>query len=143
MRSAFLLLFTLVSFQGFSQKQEKGRLEVLDCHAFYAKMTGMLCNVLDVRSSAEFADGSIKGAKNLEWDSETFKDQAKLLPKNHPVFLFCQGGFRSGEAAQWFLKNGFTSVMVLENGFDAWLDASLPTTRKEVKTGAGSYSPED
>jgi rhodanese-related sulfurtransferase len=132
-----LLLFPLV---GFSQVSKKPRLEMLEPIVFQTKMVHMLGSLIDVRTPEEFAQGTIKGAKNLNWEDKTFKEAAAKLPKYMPVFIFCQGGFRSGEAAAWFLKQEFSSVIVLENGYDAWVGAGLPTTEKDAKPIApGSY----
>jgi rhodanese-related sulfurtransferase len=136
----YLFLILLIPFAGFSQISKKPRLEKLEPYVFQTKMVHMLGSVIDVRTPEEFAEGTIKGSKNLNWDDKTFKEEASKLPKYMPVFLFCQGGYRSGEAASWFLKQEFSSVIVLENGFDAWKAAGLPTTEKEAKPIApGSY----
>jgi rhodanese-related sulfurtransferase len=136
----YLCLFLLLPVIGFGQITKKPRLEMLEPYVFQTKMVHMLGSVLDVRTPEEFAAGTIKGAKNLNWEDKTFKEEAAKLPKHMPVFLFCQGGYRSGEAAAWFLKQEFSSVIVLENGFDAWKAAGLPTTEETVKPVApGSY----
>ncbi|MEX1188729.1 MAG: rhodanese-like domain-containing protein [Bacteroidia bacterium] len=135
-----ILLFSLTAIA----QKKTGRLEMLDPYAFNTKLIHMLGTLVDVRSPDEFNLGTIKGAKNLEWESLEFKEQAPNIAKYKPVFLFCQGGYRSGEAATWFLKNGFNSVIILENGYDAWKAFGFPTTEKEEieHQAPGSYDPE-
>jgi rhodanese-related sulfurtransferase len=139
-----LFLMLLIPFAGFAQVSKKPRLEKLDAYAFQTKMVHMLGSVIDVRTPEEYANGTIKGAKNLNWEDKLFKENAAKLPKYMPVFMFCQGGYRSGEAAEWFMKQGFSSVIILENGYDAWKAAGLPTTEKPAteSLSPGSYDPD-
>ena len=140
-----LCLMLLIPFVSLAQVQKKPRLEMLDPYAFQTKTVHMLGSVLDLRTPEEFAEGTIAGAKNLNWEDKLFKENAEKLPKYMPVFLFCQGGYRSGEAAQWFLKQNFSSVIILENGYDAWKMAGLPTTEKPSmdSSSPGSYDPDN
>ena len=57
--------------------------------------------IVDVRSPAEFANGHIKGAVNIEAGKLNAKDLAAKLPKNKVVIFNCSAGGRSMEA---FLK---------------------------------------
>jgi len=142
--SRLLCLLLLIPFPGFAQVNKKPRLEKLDPYAFQTKMVHMLGSVLDVRTPEEYASGSIQGAKNLNWEDKLFKENAAKLPKYMPVFLFCQGGYRSGEASEWFMKQGFSSIIILENGYEAWQMAGLPTTKKpdSDSSSPGSYDPD-
>jgi phage shock protein E len=139
--AAFCLM--ILPLAGFAQKKT-GRLEMLDPYAFQTKLIHMLGTLVDLRTPQEYEQGTIKGARNIEWDSEVFKEQAKKIPTYKPVFLFCQGGYRSGEAAKWFLEHEFSSVIILENGYDAWKSYGFPTTEKQEieKEAPGSYDPE-
>lgn len=124
MKNIFLLLSILVAIPTYAQK--KGRLEKLDPKAFQVKTIHLKGTLLDVRSKDEFRAEHIKSAKNLDWDSKEFKDIAKKLPRYEPVFVYCQGGYRSNLAAEWMLEEGFSTVIILDNGIDAWKDSGLP-----------------
>ncbi len=124
MKNIFLILSILVAIPAIAQK--KGRLEKLDPKAFQVKTVHLKGTILDVRNKDEFGAEHLKSAKNLDWDSKEFKEIAKKLPHYEPVFLYCQGGYRSNLAAEWFLEEGFSTVIVLDNGIDAWKDAGLP-----------------
>jgi rhodanese-related sulfurtransferase len=100
--------------------QNIGRLEILDTKAFDAKLVHIKGSLIDVRTPDEFTGGSIKGAKNINWESPSFKKEIKNIPTNQPVFIYCAGGYRSKQAAEWMVKNGFHTVIMLENGYDAW-----------------------
>lgn len=124
MKNIFLLFSILVAIPTYAQK--KGRLEKLDPKAFQVKTIHLKGTLLDVRSKDEFRAEHIKSAKNLDWDSKEFKDIAKKLPRYEPVFVYCQGGYRSNLAAEWMLEEGFSTVIILDNGIDAWKDSGLP-----------------
>jgi rhodanese-related sulfurtransferase len=139
--SLILLMLPLIT----QAQKSKGRLELLDPYAYQTKMIHMLGTLIDLRSQEEHERGTIKGSRNLEWESEKFKTEAPHIAKYKPVFLFCQAGYLSGEAAKWFLKHDFSTVIILDNGFSAWKEFGFPTTEQEDREqrAPGSYDPED
>ena len=97
-----------------------GRIERLDNQAFETKLVHERGVLIDLRSEAELKEGVIKGAKHAEWPSAAFEKMSDRIYKLEPVFLYCAGGYRSSEAAEWLLKRGFLNVKILEQGFDKW-----------------------
>jgi glyoxylase-like metal-dependent hydrolase (beta-lactamase superfamily II)/rhodanese-related sulfurtransferase len=74
--------------------------------------------VLDVREPGEFINGHIPGAVNLpQADLATRLDQ---VPCDRPVFVICQGGFRSLRAAQFLRQRGYSDVVSVTGGTEAW-----------------------
>ncbi len=65
--------------------------------------------IVDVRSSAEFSQGAIKGAINLPVDKLHLKTVAGL-DSGKPVVVYCRTGGRSARAQEWLLKQGFRAV---------------------------------
>ena len=117
----FLMLLLIVGIKISSFAQEgKGRIEVLDNKAFETKLIHERGVLVDLRSEAEIKDGIIKGARHAEWPGSEFEKMAERFYKMEPVFLYCAGGYRSQEAAEWLIKKGFQNVKILENGFDSW-----------------------
>jgi len=87
--------------------------------------------VVDVREPEEFASGHVPGAINLpQADLATRLDE---VPRDRPVFLICQGGFRSLRAAQFLSQRGFADVASVNGGTEAWRaaggDLILESTR--------------
>lgn len=83
--------------------------------------------LLDVRKPEEFTAGHIKGATLANWqDQEAFKTQAAKLDKTKPVYVYCLAGVRSAKAAGWLTEQGFTKVVNLEGGIEAWKKAGKP-----------------
>lgn len=123
------LIYLLFSF--FSIAQKNGRLEILDTKVFDTKLIHLKGNLIDIRTPEEFAEGAMKGAKNINWESKDFKKEMKEIASNQPVFIYCSGGYRSKEAGEWMIKNGFTTVIMLENGYDAWKEIHKSSNSQE------------
>ena len=79
--------------------------------------TGLL---LDVRTDAEFIEGHLKGATQLNFYEASFEASLDAMDKNIPVFVYCRSGGRSGKAAKKMKEKGFKSVYNLEGGIIAW-----------------------
>jgi rhodanese-related sulfurtransferase len=83
----------------------------------YTETTGAV--LVDVRTAGEFASGTIKGAKNIDFMSSSFKEQFAKLDKAKAYFLFCRSGNRSGQACSVLAKEGY-KVYNLNGGVGAW-----------------------
>ena len=75
--------------------------------------------LIDVRSSGEFASGRIKGAKNMDLMSADFQSEVQKLDSQKTYFLFCRSGNRSGSAASLFEKLGLKSFNLV-GGVGSW-----------------------
>jgi rhodanese-related sulfurtransferase len=83
--------------------------------------------VLDVRTSGEYNSGHIKNALLADWTiKEQFNERIEYVDKDRPVYIYCLAGGRSAAAADWMRKNGFTSVIELAGGMNAWKAAGKP-----------------
>jgi len=65
--------------------------------------------VVDVRTPAEFKDGSYPGAINIPVSLLPVR-MNELEPKDKPIVLFCASGARSGQGARLLKQAGFTDV---------------------------------
>ncbi|QOI98608.1 MAG: rhodanese-like domain-containing protein [Flammeovirgaceae bacterium] len=75
--------------------------------------------LIDVRTAGEFNAGTIKGAKNIDFLSSSFKSQFLKLNKEKEYFLFCRSGSRSGQACAILSKEGY-KVYNLAGGIADW-----------------------
>ena len=75
--------------------------------------------LVDVRTAGECSGGIIKGAKNIDFMSSSFKDQFLKLDKANAYFLYCRSGNRSGQACNILSKEGY-KVYNLDGGIGAW-----------------------
>jgi thioredoxin len=77
--------------------------------------------ILDVRTPNEFNSGHIDNALLADWnDTKEFERRISFVNKNKPVYVYCLSGGRSGSAAATMRKNGFTNVLELKGGINAW-----------------------
>jgi len=65
--------------------------------------------LVDVRTPAEFVQGSVKGAVNIPLDQLQKKLDAFKGKKN--IVVFCRSGNRSNQAKAILEQNGFTNVI--------------------------------
>ena len=84
---------------------------------------------IDVRSESEFEAYRVEGSKNIPIDR--FDDAIPLLDKAKPIYLVCEVGIRSTDAAERLAAAGFTDVRHIEGGIRAWEKAGLPVREKE------------
>ncbi len=74
--------------------------------------------LIDVRSPKEHRSGHIPGSKNVPLES--IEKMAGVAPdKDAPIFVYCQSGSRSGQAASILKRAGYTRVKNI-GGFGAY-----------------------
>ncbi|MBK7511610.1 MAG: rhodanese-like domain-containing protein [Chloracidobacterium sp.] len=83
---------------------------------------------IDVRTPEEYAGGHAARAVNIPLD--TLMGSLDRLEKNEPVYLICQTGRRSGQAAEMLKGAGFSNVINVTGGTTAWQAADLPMETK-------------
>ncbi len=93
--------------------------------AFSARINDQ-AQLIDVRSADEFGSGHLAHAWNLDWSSGELEVRAGTLDKTRPVLLYCASGRRSAAANDHLRANGFTDVVDLDGGMNAWRSAGLP-----------------
>ncbi|MBK7231596.1 MAG: rhodanese-like domain-containing protein [Saprospiraceae bacterium] len=64
--------------------------------------------LVDVRTSGEFAGGSVKGAVNIPLDA--IASNLKKFKGKENVIVFCRSGARSGQAKTLLNQNGIQNV---------------------------------
>ncbi|MDM5296810.1 rhodanese-like domain-containing protein [Bacillus pumilus] len=74
--------------------------------------------LIDVRSPAEFQTGHMKGFRNIPLSH--LREQSHRLQKNKEVYVMCQSGMRSMQAAKILKKQGFTHITNIKGGMNAW-----------------------
>jgi hydroxyacylglutathione hydrolase len=88
--------------------------------------------VLDVRGDGEWRSGHIDGAQHLM--AGYLPTQADSVPRNGTVHLICGSGYRSSIAGSLLMNRGFTNVVNVIGGMNAWMRRNFPvaTERKSV-----------
>ncbi len=85
--------------------------------------------ILDVRTPEEFADEHIENAINLNYYSETFRDELNKLDKNKTYITHCRSGNRSGKTIDIMKELGFREVYNMVGGIVKWKEVGLPTAK--------------
>lgn len=113
----FLFLSSLFSCQ------QKGDFKSMDVAEFDSLIQDEDIQRLDVRTLAEYSEGHIAKATNINVMDDSFASMAdSLLQKDKPIAVYCRSGKRSKKAAEILSNKGY-KVFELDKGFNAWQEA--------------------
>jgi monothiol glutaredoxin len=90
------------------------------------KLSAGTVTLVDVRAAEDRARASIEGALALDDD---LMQKLNELPRETELAFICHHGNSSLGAAEYFRKQGFTTVFNVKGGMDAWsqeVDPSIP-----------------
>ena len=87
---------------------------------------------VDVRTPEEYAGGHAARAVNIPLD--ILPTKLDSLEKGEPVYLICQSGNRSKNAAVILKNTGFNNVLNVDGGTIAWQAAKLPMETRPPHT---------
>lgn len=100
-----------------------------DVQGFAELMKDTNVVVLDVRTAAEFAEGHIERAVNIDYKKDDFVDRAKaVLPTGKTIAIYCRSGRRSASAAGLLAPEGYVLVN-LRGGIIDWQNAGMPVVK--------------
>ncbi len=97
--------------------------EQLDVFQLQELLQSGAVTLIDVRTPQEREAASIDGAVPFT------PAQLQTLSKDTPLAFLCHHGIRSQQAAEHFLRQGFTRVYNVSGGIEAWslnIDSSVP-----------------
>ncbi|MGV6844559.1 MAG: rhodanese-like domain-containing protein [Lutibacter sp.] len=94
---------------------------------FKEQSTGNL--ILDIRTPSEFKEGSIKGAKNIDFLNSNFFTEINKIDKSTPIYVYCRSGHRSGIATRKMKDLGFKTVYNLIGGVNSWQKKQFQLTK--------------
>ena len=84
--------------------------------------------ILDVRTPAEYAEGHIYNAINVDVKSAQFEKRVEeAISKDRLVAVYCRSGRRSKTAADFLVSKGY-EVVDLNNGFNEWQSLNMPVS---------------
>lgn len=82
--------------------------------------------LIDVRTPAEFAEGYVTGAVNIDVSDPSFEAKIATLDKNAAYNVYCRSGNRSAAAIEIMKNAGFTKLTDLGSVQEAAEALSLP-----------------
>jgi phage shock protein E len=89
------------------------------------------CELIDLRTDPEIArKGFIKGSRQIDYLSTDAETEISGLERTKTYLVYCAGGGRSAECAEFMNREGFTRVINLEKGFDDWLRKGHPAEKR-------------
>lgn len=89
--------------------------------------------MLDVRSQAEYDAGHILDSRHVPQDQLATSAESLKKFREKVVVTCCESGMRSGAAARVLKAQGFTKVVNLQGGLQAWRTENLPIVKKDSK----------
>lgn len=103
----------------------KSQLQTIDPITLDRLLTRQQATLFDVREAGEHATEHIAGSVSLPLS--TLDPVAINLPADRSIVLYCQSGRRSAQAARKLFEAGWSEVIHLEGGLNAWKAAAYPT----------------
>lgn len=109
--------------------------------------SGTSIELIDVRTPVEYREVHVPFARNIPLDR---LDAAHLAAARkgagQPLYVICRSGGRGRQACEKILAAGYTNVVNVEGGTQAWDQAGLPVVRgkksmsleRQVRIAAGS-----
>ena len=85
--------------------------------------------ILDARTPEEFLGEYIENAINLDYYSDTFRDDLEKLDKNKTYLIYCRSGRRSENALNIMKELDFREVYNMLGGITKWKSEGLPTKK--------------
>ncbi len=95
--------------------------------------------LLDVRESAEYAEGHVPGARLLPLS--VLPAGMHELPRDQPVYVICQAGGRSAQAAELLTTAGVDARSV-SGGTAAWIGSGRPSETGTPRAEPSAPHPE-
>jgi NADPH-dependent 2,4-dienoyl-CoA reductase/sulfur reductase-like enzyme/rhodanese-related sulfurtransferase len=114
-----------------AQNQECGLVRHLHPEelAWFSDKGGQL---VDVRTAAEHADGTISGSVHIPVDD--LRDRLGELDRAAPILVYCKSGQRAYAAVRILAGAGFENVASLAGGYDFYAEATEPGRLEVVGT---------
>ena len=123
------LLTCLLATLGLTTACGQQNFENTDVQGFAELIADTSVVVLDVRTVAEFAEGHIERAIQIDQGQSDFVEKVKAtLPIDKAIAVYCRSGRRSANAAGRLVDVGYKCVN-LKGGIMAWQGANMPVTK--------------
>jgi phage shock protein E len=112
----FIMSFFNTIFGAFAQTDNG--IELLSPAEFKSCTDHKDVQLIDVRTAQEFNNGFINNAANLNiYQKRAFLEGLENFDKEKPIYVYCQVGGRSRNAAQILKKVGFKKIYDLKGGY--------------------------
>lgn len=121
MRKAIIIFsMAMVVFSTSCQEEPKGEIKLVTPEEMQSLVEQKDVQLVDVRTPAEYKEGHIQYAQNIDFNSPTFDQDISKLDKQKPVMLYCNKGGQSAKCSEKLLKAGFIKIYDLQGGITQW-----------------------
>lgn len=121
MMKYFFAIFAMLLIVSCGNSQQQDGVEKVTPEAFSKKLEmAEKPQLIDVRTLAEFSEGHLQNALNLDINEDDFEKQLQTLDKAAPVYVYCRSGGRSAKAVEQMKEMGFREIYELEGGILSW-----------------------
>ena len=110
-----------------ADEQHSGDAPPEECRRVIEETEG--CRVLDVRTPAEFAQGHLEDAVNIDFYAPDFRSRLEQLDRDRPYVVYCKRGLRGAKAMEILRQAGCARVYNISGGYDRWVAAGFPVQR--------------
>lgn len=93
------------------------------------RLIGEGCRVIDVRTPAEFGEGHLEGAVNIDFYAPNFRERLDTLERDRTYVIYCKKGGRGAKAMDLMRQAGFSRIYNVSGGYDTWCARGLPVQR--------------
>jgi len=113
-----------------------------------AVQAGQAVELIDVRTPVEFREVHVSFARSVPLDQlDAAQVAAGRNGSSQPLYVICRSGSRGKQACEKLAAAGFTNVVNVEGGTQAWDQAGLPVVRgqqamsleRQVRIAAGTF----
>ena len=115
-----LLLMASCSESQVKEVVEDAGHQVVNAEKFQGMLADENIQLVDVRTPAEYNEGTIGTAINIDFLAGDFSTKIAELDKSKKTLIFCRSGGRSGKAGKQMEEMGFGTVVDLSGGYSAW-----------------------
>lgn len=120
----FFALLLLISFTVMAQAQKIVQVTSTDVSNMIAKDKKWI--ILDVRTPAEFKEGHLKNAVNIDITADDSHQKIDKLNKKAKYIVHCRSNHRSGIAVEYMSKQGFKTIYQMSDGYTGWSTSNKP-----------------
>ncbi|MGE4288272.1 MAG: rhodanese-like domain-containing protein [Salinivirgaceae bacterium] len=125
-KALFILVWFMFFLANLAQAQSKIKVKQATPDDFQLCIDSCLQYlIIDVRDSTEDIQALIPKSLWLP-TKEALLKSIDTLDRDMPILIYCSYGVRSQAASQVLIDNGFTQVIHLKKGIDAWQKANKP-----------------
>ena len=107
-------MHAVVSTPGLIQRTKRMTVTHLEEHLMQADRP----HLLDVRSSHEWEIRHIDDSRNIPL--QHLSTRLSEIPQDHTIAVYCSSGYRSSIAVSLLEHHGYSNIVDLVGGFDAW-----------------------